>query len=43
MPYWKAIPVYCVMSTLLPVINSLTQDSLLVLIRATGREKVDGT
>jgi SAM-dependent methyltransferase len=36
MPYWKALPVYLVLCILLPLINALPQDSLLVLIQASG-------
>ncbi len=32
MPYWQAIPLYCFLSILLPIINQLPRDSLLVLI-----------
>ena len=34
LPLWKAVPIYCILSLVLPLIALLPQDSLLVLIEA---------
>ena len=41
MARWKAIFAYCLLCLLLPLINALPQDSLLVLIQARGRDLGD--
>ena len=37
---WKAIPIYAVLSVVLPIVNRLPQDSLLVVI--APQESADG-
>ena len=41
MARWKALLAYWLLCLLLPLINALPQDSLLVLIQARGRDRVD--
>lgn len=37
-PYWKALPIYCVLSLVLPILSLFPQDSELVLIEAIPGE-----